>query len=192
MFHVEQRRKMIVLIILFSLAALYFLWSYKEDPKLFKIRLIPVIGICFFAATDYFQLLDERLQLSLLVIAILITLHFAYEYYKDFKLVRFREKKRIREEREELRREQSDKILEEIFELKHGLRKPSREINLSSMIIDYKDVKQLTVFGDAVDFLEFMEEGNLDPGPNAISTVETDKIDSQLEMFHVEHITDTK
>lgn len=186
---------MIVLAIIFILASLYFLWDYRQDPKLYKFRIIPVIAICFFGTTEYFQALDERLKLSLLVVAILITANIAYEYYRDFKVVSFREKKRLRDEREESRKEQSDKILEEIYELKHGLRKAtvrSQEINMDFQVTDYKEVKQLTVFGDYIDFEELSDKDNIDFGPNVSVQEIAVNHEAQLEMFHVEHITESK
>lgn len=137
-------------IIIFLIIAGYFIWDYRKDKKDFKPFIFPIIGIAFFASTEYYVRLDNRLKLVLLIIAVILTAYYLFRYYKDFKVERFREKKRIRKVRSDMRNREDAKLLEEILEAKNeSIRNKSSRYEITmDMKSDYNLDGQMKLFED--------------------------------------------
>lgn len=110
---------MILRIIMFIGVIAYFLWDYSKDPKRFKRIVFPIVAISFFASTDIYVRLDNRIKLILFIIVLIMTFRYALAYYNDYKIERFREKKRIRRIRDRERIERDEEILREILNVKN-------------------------------------------------------------------------
>lgn len=143
---------MILRIILCLGILIFFLWDYKLDPKAFKRYIFPIVIICFFGSTEYFLRLDDRIRLLTLIVVVLLLLRYAWSYYNDYKIERFREKKRIRSIRERDQIERDELILKEILDAKNqDLRERSTSYEI---IMDFSDKTyeiegQLRIFEDS-------------------------------------------
>lgn len=118
-------------IVIFSAIAGFFIWDYFQDKKPFKIYTAPLTILSFFASTDYYVSLDERIQLLVLVVFFLLLFYYGYLYNHDYKVEKFREKKRLREMRESERNEKTEELIQEIMNAKHE----SRGINTNRVQI---------------------------------------------------------
>lgn len=99
-----------VQLLIFALIAGYFIYDYIKDPEYFKFLIIPIIVINFLASSDYLNKIDERIRLIIFIIALLTALVYFQKLFHKYKIVRFREKKRLRaiEERRRLEEEISE------------------------------------------------------------------------------------
>lgn len=174
---------MILRTILFAGALTFFLWDYSVDSKAFKRAVFPVIGISYFASTDLYSGLDNRIKLILVVILVIFTLRYAISYYNDYKKERFREKKRIREIRNRERIEQGEQLLEEILEAKNqGLREKSSSYEI---IMDFSEKSlgsqgQISFLGIVENpyIIEFEEEEIIEETGSPV-------LENQLDMFDI-------
>lgn len=155
---------MIVRIILFLGISGYFVWDYLQDKKAFKIYIAPLIVISFFASTDYYVSLDERIRLVILVVFFLILIYYGFRYNQDYRVEKFREKKRLRTIREEERNRKSEELMQEILNAKHdgkGINTDRLEFTLEMSDIE-NAARQLSFISDpkrsAADEVKAFEE----------------------------------
>lgn len=159
---------MILKTITFIGVILYFLWDYSKYPKSFKKLIFPIMGISFFAGTPIYMGLDDRIKLITVIIVALLTLKYGLSYYNDYKIERFREKKRIRSIRNKERIQRDEKILKEILDAKNqDLRDKSSsyEITMDFSKRAYETRGQISFIGfeenpfeEEYDVEEFWEE----------------------------------
>lgn len=176
---------MTIRIIIFLGITLYFLWDYRKDKKDFKPFIFPIIGIVFFASTDYYVNLDSRIRMIFFIVALLLTIYYLFKYYKDFKIERFREKKRVRSQREQERMLRDEMLLNEILKAKSeslGTNSSSYEItmNLSSR---YEIEGQMKLFDDDDHLPRYEEfyEDEIESEPTVYENLE-----NQIGMFEDE------
>lgn len=172
---------MLTRIVLFLGISAFFVWDYFQDKKPFKIYVAPLIVISFFASTDYYVKLDERLRLVILVIFFLILCYYAFLYNHDYKVEKFREKKRLREIRESERNVKTEELMQEILDAKHS----SRGINTDRVEITL-DMKKVEKTAGQLSFVS--KSGEPEQSSPEVETkaedVESPKVlENQLDMF---------
>ncbi len=145
---------MILRVIILIGVILYFFWDYSKDPKKFKQLVFPIVGISFFAGTPAYLKLDDRIKLIIIIVVALLTLRYALFYYNDYKIERFREKKRIRQLRDQERTIRDEKLLKEILNAKNqGLRDKSSSYEITM------DFSQRTLeHGGQINFIGLEED----------------------------------
>lgn len=174
---------MIIRTIIYLGIVLFFIWDMKKDPKSFKKYIFPIVGITYFAGSPYFSNIDDRIQLTIKVITTLTLMFYLWSYYKDFKVEKFREKKRQRDLRDKKRDEENQLILEDLLEGKNQAIKnksTSYEITLDMP----KTVRQIK--GQVSLFKNSMEEFIDDDYPLDQSQTERPKqevLDNQIDIF---------
>lgn len=150
---------MIIRTIIYLAIVFFFIWDIKKDPRAFKKYIFPIIGITYFAGTPYYGNIDHRIQLTIKVIVTLILVYYLWSYYKDYKVEKFREKKRQREIRDRQREEENQLILEDLFQAKNQAIKnksSSYEITLN-MPKRIRQIKgQVSLFKNSIE--DFIEE----------------------------------
>lgn len=150
---------MIIRTIIYLAIVFFFVWDIKKDPRAFKKYIFPIIGITYFTGIPYYENIDDRIQLTIKVIVTLILIYYLWSYYKDYKVEKFREKKRQREIRDRQREEENQLILEDLFQAKNQARKnksSSYEITLD-MPKTIRQIKgQVSLFKNSLE--EFTEK----------------------------------
>lgn len=146
---------MILRTIIYIPIVLFFLWEYRQNKKSFKLLIFPIIALSLLGGTKYYTQLDNRFQLTVLIITILLTGRVLWGYYNEFKIERFRNKKYLRELREKNRVEKSEELMEQILEAKNtAIRNNSSSYEISmEMTKDYEDSP-----GSTQDFIDIKEE----------------------------------
>lgn len=176
---------MIIRTIIYLAILLFFIWDIKKDPKAFKKYIFPIIGITYFAGTPYFLNIDDRVQLTIKVITTLTLMFYLWSYYKDFKVERFREKKRQREIRDKLREEENQLILEDLFQAKNEALKSkssSYEITLD-MPKTIRQIKgQVSLFKNSTE--EFIDD-DYQEDYKEIKKPKQEVLDNQLDIFNL-------
>lgn len=157
----------------------------KKDPKAFKKYIFPIIGITYFAGSPYFSNIDDRIQLTIKVITTLTLMFYLWSYYKDFKVEKFREKKRQRDLRDKKRDEENQLILEDLLEAKNQAIKnksSSYEITLN-MPKTVRQIKgQVSLFKSSME--EFIDDDNyLDE--TQTERPEQEVLDNQIDIFNL-------
>lgn len=141
---------MILKTITFIGVILYFLWDYSKYPKSFKKLIFPIMGISFFAGTPIYMRMDDRIKLITVIAVALLTLKYGLSYYNDYKIERFREKKRIRSIRDKERIQRDEKILKEILDAKNQNirdKSSSYEITMDFSTRAYENRGQINFIG---------------------------------------------
>ncbi|MDO5725766.1 MAG: hypothetical protein Q4P29_05615 [Tissierellia bacterium] len=76
-----------------------FLYDYRQRPKNFKLKFIPLLILSAFGNSKFFQTLDDRIKMFATAIALLISIYLIYQVYRDYKVEKYRMKKKLRDER---------------------------------------------------------------------------------------------
>lgn len=124
---------MILRTIIFIAILIYFIWDYKQNKKNYKLLVLPIIGLTYFGGTDIFDRLDDRIQLSIVIITVVLTIMLIWKYYQDFKLERFKHKKYMRSLRDKSRQAKDEQLLAEIELAKSTPRETPEETTKSEM-----------------------------------------------------------
>lgn len=164
---------------------IFFLWDYRKDKKSFKKYIFPIIAITYFGGSDYFINSDDRIRLTVMIIALLLVIRYLFDYYNDYKIEKFREKKRKRKNRERQRLEKADELLEKILEAKNfDLKNKSKSyeiiVEMSSKVSEVVD--QISFFNE-----ESGEEVYRYDDYDEIEDESISVLENKLEMFQTEH-----
>lgn len=123
---------MILRTIIYIGIILFFTKDIKTDKKPFKKYVFPIIVITYIAGTDWFLKADSRIQLTSQILTGLFVVLYLSGYYSNYKLERYKEKKRIREERKIERYKRDEELLQEISQVKHkGIKKRSASYEIT-------------------------------------------------------------
>lgn len=178
---------MIIRTIIYVGIIFFFIWDMKKDPKSFKKYIFPIIGITYFAGTPYFLTIDDRIQLTTKVLTFLFTAFYLWSYYKDYKVERFREKRRLREIRDRQREEDNQVLLEEMIQAKNTARKTkstSYEFTLD-LPKSYEQLKgQTSLFGDSNPGRPY-EDYKVHVDKDQDEEKEDQVLDNQIDIFHL-------
>lgn len=176
---------MIIRTIIYLGIVLFFIWDMKKDPKSFKKYIFPIIGITYFASSPYFLNIDERIQLTIKVITTLTLMFYLWSYYKDFKVEKFREKKRQRDLRDKKRDQDNQLILENLLETKnHDLKSKSSSYEITlDMPKTVRQIKgQVSLFKnfmeEFIDVDYYKNEGQVEPPVQEV-------LDNQIDIFNL-------
>ncbi len=89
---------MILRSIIFILITYFFINDYLEKRQKYKLSIFIVIACAYLNGVSYFNSIDERIRLSIMVISALIGLFYIYKRYNDYKIEKFELKKEARGE----------------------------------------------------------------------------------------------
>ena len=176
---------MIIRTIIYLGIVLFFIWDMKKDPKSFKKYIFPIVGITYFAGSPYFLNIDDRIQLTIKVITTLTLMFYLWSYYKDFKVEKFREKKRQRDLRDKKRDEENQLMLEDLLEAKNQAIKnksTSYEITLD-MPKTVRQIKgQVSLFKNSME--KFIDD-DYQPDQSQTERLKQEVLDNQIDIFNL-------
>lgn len=174
---------MIIRTIIYLAITIFFLKDIKRNYKPFKRFSFPIIAITYFGGTKYFINSDNRIQLTIHIITAIMTVIYVWGYYKDFKIERYKNKKKLRENRDKERILKDEAILKNILEAKNSdIKQKSRRYEITmDMPKSISQISgQLNLFNDSKEELFIYEDEFIEDNKNK-STV----LENQMEIFEI-------
>ncbi|MDO5028159.1 MAG: hypothetical protein Q4E36_02730 [Bacillota bacterium] len=177
---------MIIRTIIYLAISMFFIWDIKKDKKPFKKYIFLIIAITYFAGSPYFLQIDDRIQLTTRIIAALITAFYLSSYYKDFKVEKFREKKRQRDLRDQQRQADNQILLENMLKAKNQ----GRENNSRSYEITLDMPRTVAQIKGQTSFFKDYKEARHIESYDSIQEQEEEKktqvLENQLDIFNLD------